>query len=71
MLSTIDLFELTCLDQLLCILKILFTFLTKQATLMYKQANVGDKEKRKASQHLTLGLNVIKLFTSVIYECLY
>jgi len=33
-LSTVDLLALTSLDQLLFILKILFTFFTKQATLM-------------------------------------
>jgi hypothetical protein len=34
MLSTVDLLVLTGLDQLLFILKIFFTFFTKQATLM-------------------------------------
>jgi hypothetical protein len=33
-LSTNDLFALTSLDQLLFVLKILFTYVTKQATLM-------------------------------------
>jgi hypothetical protein len=33
-LSTVNLLVLTCLGQLLLILKILFTFLTKQAALM-------------------------------------
>ncbi len=35
-LSTVDLLVLTSLDQLLFTLKILFTFLTKQATIMRK-----------------------------------
>jgi hypothetical protein len=34
MLSTVDLLVLTSLDQSLFILKILFTFITKQATIM-------------------------------------
>jgi hypothetical protein len=33
-LSTVDLLVLTCLDQLLLLIKILYTFLTEQATLM-------------------------------------
>jgi len=33
-LSTVDLLALTSLDQLISILKILFTFVAKQATLM-------------------------------------
>ena len=33
-LRTVDLLVITCLDQLLFVLKILFTFLTNQATLM-------------------------------------
>jgi hypothetical protein len=33
-LSTVDLLVLTCLDQLIVIMKILFPFFTKRATLM-------------------------------------
>jgi hypothetical protein len=39
-LSTVDLNVLTCLDQLLFKLEILFTFLVKQATLMRRSNQI-------------------------------
>jgi hypothetical protein len=41
MLSTVDLLTLTILDQLICVLKILFSFFTKQATLMRRSTVLG------------------------------
>jgi hypothetical protein len=85
MLSRMDPLALTYLDQLLFLLKILFTFLTKQATLMRRLTVLSlppqlvfpdlayfappSMTNKKVFIAYMPGPNVIKKFTSVIYKC--
>jgi hypothetical protein len=67
MLSTVDLFVLTSLDQLLLIMKMLFNCISKQAILMFQISDdmatvIGRRNVDKVRQFLKHFLSLLMMF---------